>query len=219
MASVNHHYIPKLYLNGFTSTNGKLQVYNKKFSKFEPDRHTPKTIFFEKHKNTIILKGVETDEIENLYSTIENSFGNFFNSIRDGLNYHDLISEHGLYLIKLYIAIQFWRLPITDDFAEYYINNIDLSRFGTRITRNGVPLGEIKEIKELLKSDKGFRHYFRCFFLPILTFNTNIQKSELDSWQVYDASSDSGGWDNFLCSDNLHINIHPDHPITLMPIT
>jgi hypothetical protein len=54
----NHHYIPQLYLRGFTSQNGKLQVYNKEFSNFERDKHTPKTVFFEKNKNTIFLNGV-----------------------------------------------------------------------------------------------------------------------------------------------------------------
>ncbi|MFT5849154.1 DUF4238 domain-containing protein [Psychroserpens sp.] len=65
----NHHYIPQLYLRGFTSQNGKLQVYNKEFLNFERDKHTPKTVFFEKNKNTIFLNGVETDHIEHLYST------------------------------------------------------------------------------------------------------------------------------------------------------
>lgn len=202
MASTNHHYIPQLYLNGFTSSNGRMQIYNKLFSKFEIDKHTPRTMFFEKHINTIIFNGVKTDKIEQLYSTLENGFGELFNTIRNGLSNEELISKDGLYLIKLYISIQFWRLPLADNLAEYYIDNVDLKRFGERITIDGVPIGEVKKIRELLKTDKGFRHYFRCFLLPFLTFDTNVSNHEFDHWKVYDVSAASGQWDNFLCSDN-----------------
>jgi hypothetical protein len=202
MASTNHHYIPQLYLNGFTSSNGRMQVYNKLFSKFEADKHTPRTMFFEKDKNTIIFNGVKTDKIEQWYGTLENGFGELFNSVRSGLNNKALISKEGLYLIKVYISIQFWRLPLTDNLAEYYIDNVDLKRFGERITINGVPIGEVNEIRELLKTDNGFRHYFRCFILPLLTFDTNVNNNEFDNWKVYDVSADSSQWDNFLCSDN-----------------
>jgi len=202
MISTNHHYIPKLYLNGFTSSNGRIQVYNKLFSKFEPDKHTPRTVFFEKNKNTIRFNGVKTDKIEQMYGTIESGFGELFNLIRGTLHNDELISEYGLYLIKLYISVQFWRLPLTDNLSEYYIDKVDLKRFGERITINGVPLGEVKEIRELLKHDKGFRHYFRCFFLPLLTFDTNVNNDEFDNWKIFDVSVDSGKWDNFLCSDN-----------------
>jgi hypothetical protein len=208
----NHHYIPQLYLRGFTSQNGKLQVYNKEFSNFERDKHTPKTVFFEKNKNTIFLNGVETDHIEHLYSTVENGFGDLFNLIRGGgLSNTEITSKDGIRLIKQYISFQFWRLPITDDFSKYYIDNIDLTRFGDRITIDGKPLGEIKKIKELLKTDQGFRHYFRCFYLPLLTFDTNVSNDEISCWQVYDVSAESPDWDNFLCSDNSLIVEEIEH--------
>lgn len=202
MNSVNHHYIPQMYLKGFTASNGKLQVFDKSFNHFKKDKQTPKTVFFAKHRNTIEFNGVQTDKIEKMYSTIESSFGEFFELIRAGISYDVLISEKGIYLLKLYTAIQFWRMPLVDDFAENFVKNIDLTKYGERITINGVPLGEVDSIRRLIKSDKGFRHYFRSFFLPVLTFDLQVHEHDYECWKMHTTSTEFSGWDNILTGDN-----------------
>ena len=202
MSSVNHHYIPQLYLRGFTSSDGKLQVFDKYLHKFKKDKQTPKTVLYEKHRNTIEFKGIPSDQVEKLYSTIESSFGCFFHHIRKGISHEELISKQGLYLLKLFVAFQFWRMPLTDRFSDIYINNLDLNKFGDKITFGGVPLGEIEMIKELLKSNERFRHYFRSFFLPLLTFDFRIHDTDLDCWCLHTVSDEDAGWGNFLTGDN-----------------
>ena len=200
--SVKHHYIPRLYLKGFTCSNGRMQVYDKKYCKFKKEKQTPATVFFEKNRNTIRLHGKLTDSIEGWYSTIETSFGQLFNFIRSEEPAENLISKNGIYLLKLYLAFQFWRLPLTDYFAESYIRNIDLKRFGRRITINGNGIGEIDEIVKLLKEDLGFRHYFRSFLLPLLTFDLRVSEEDLKKWRLHVVPENEGGWDNILCCDN-----------------
>lgn len=202
MSSVNHHYIPQLYLRGFASLDGRLQVFDKDLLKFKKDKQTPRTVLFEKHRNTIEFQGRPSDQVEKLYSTIETSFGEFFNHIRKGISHSDLISKHGLYLIKLFIAFQFWRMPTTDRFSETYIDNLDLKKFGDKIMFGGVPLGEIDEVRELLKNNNGFRHYFRSFFLPLLTFDLRVHGSDFDCWCLHTVSDEDNGWGNFLTGDN-----------------
>lgn len=202
MSSVNHHYIPQLYLRGFTSSDGRLQVFDKDLQKFKKDKQTPKTILFEKNRNTIEFQGESSDQIEKLYSGIESSFGDFFNHIRKGISHDELISNEGLYLIKLFVAFQFWRMPLTDRFSEVYINDLDLKKFGNKIMFGGVPLGEIKKIRELLKSDSGFRHYFRSFFLPLLTFDLRIHEADFECWCLHTVSDKYDGWGNLLTGDN-----------------
>lgn len=202
MTSVNHHYIPQLYLRGFTSSNGRLQVFDKNLLKFKKDKQTPKTVLFEKHRNTIEIKGRPSAQVEYVYSKLETSFGKLFNKIRKGISHSELISNQGLYLLKLFIAFQFWRMPITDDFSEIYIDNLDLKKFGGKIVFGGVPLGEIDEIRELLKINNGFRHYFRSFFLPLLTFDLRVHSADLDCWRLHTVSDEYSDWGNFLTGDN-----------------
>jgi hypothetical protein len=202
LSSANHHYIPQLYLKGFTANNGKLQVFDKTHLKFKKDKQTPKTVLFEKHRNTIDFKGCPTDLVERLYSGIETPLGDFFNHVRKGISQDELISKDGIYLLKIFVATQFWRMPLLDDYSDNYIRTLDFNKFGNRITIDGTPLGEIKDIIRLLKDDKGFRHYFRCFYLPWLTFDLRVHDHDYHCWKFYEVAPEEGSWDNLLTSDN-----------------
>ena len=200
--SVNHHYIPQLYLKGFTADNGRLQVFDKAIHKFKKDKQTPRTILFEKNRNTIEVKGVLTDKLEKFYLVLESPFGEFFNYVRKGISQDELISKDGIYLLKQFVATQFWRMPLLDPFADDYILQLDLNRFGSRITVNGCPLGQVDEINRLIKTDKGFRHYFRSFYLPALMFDSQVHDHDFHCWRLHTVSAEDSGWDNFLTSDN-----------------
>jgi hypothetical protein len=192
-------------LRGFTAKNGKLQVFDKETLKFKKDQQTPKTVLFEKHRNTVDLKGVQTDLIERLYSSLETPFGNFFHHVRKGISQQELISKEGIYLLKLFVAVQFWRLPLLDDFAKKSIQKLDLNKFGSQITINGAPLGEVEEISRLLRTDKGFRHFFRSFYLPLLTFDLRVHERDFSCWRLHTVATKEGDWDNFVTGDNPFI--------------
>lgn len=200
MNSVNHHYVPKFYLQGFTSDNGRLQVYNKTFCKFERDKHTPKTVLFEKNLNTIKMKGKLTDDLEKLYGYIETEFSEYISLIRSRKINDEIISKEGISLLKQYIAFQFWRLPCYDAYADEYIASLDLSKFGEILIINENYVGKTKNIKEMLKSDSGFKHYFRCFILPLISFDFTLKDDDLSKWKYHQIND--GGWNNLPCSDN-----------------
>lgn len=201
MDSKNHHYIPKLYLKGFTSSSGKLRVYDKKYSNFKKDKQSPKTIFFEEYRNTIIRNGVKTNIIEDCYGILENQFGKYFNLVRENTTDEDLCSPAGLKIIKQYLAIQFWRLPIIDGFADEFVKKMDLNRYGNKITFDGVNIGEVSRISDLINEDSDFRFYFRCFVLPILLFDMSESKKEDKFWRIVEVDPGENEWDNILCSD------------------
>ena len=203
--SINHHYIPQLYLKGFTASNGKLQVFDKSLNNFKKDKQTPKTVFFIKHKNTIKFNGILTDKIEKIYNNLESPFGDLFDLIKKGITNNELIFKEGIYLLKLFIAIQFFRMPLLDDFAENFIKNIDLSKFGERITIGGIPIGNIENIRKLIETDKGFRHFFRCFVLPILMFDIRVHEHDYKSWKIHTVSDEFSHWDNILIGDKPFI--------------
>ncbi|EHH2534695.1 DUF4238 domain-containing protein [Vibrio parahaemolyticus] len=202
MSSINHHYVPQLYLRGFIAESGRIQVFDKHLNSFKKDKQTPRTILFEKHRNTITHRGVRTDALEKLYGTIEAPLGQFFDLVRKGLSANELISKEGIYLLKVFVAFQFWRMPLLDPFVEQYIKTLDLKRFGNRITLNGVNIGDCDQIKSALENDSGFRHYFRSFMLPLLTFDFRVHDSDYESWKVHHVSPEYGGWNKFLTGDN-----------------
>ncbi|EGQ8982836.1 DUF4238 domain-containing protein [Vibrio alginolyticus] len=188
MSSINHHYVPQLYLRGFIAESGRIQAFDKYLNSFKKDKQTPRTILFEKHRSTITHRGVRTDALEKLYGTIEAPLGQFFDLVRKGLSANELISKEGIYLLKVFVAFQFWRMPLLDPFVEQYIKTLDLKRFGNRITLNGVNIGDCDQIKSALENDSGFRHYFRNFMLPLLTFDFRLHDSDYESWKVHHVS-------------------------------
>lgn len=208
VTSFNHHYIPQLYLKGFCRTDGTFDVYDKQYGQFNNKIRTPKAGFFEKEKNTIIFCGQRTDHIEKQYSALESDFGSFFKLIRDGIPSYQLLNADAIRILKQYIAIQFWRLPLLDEFADQYLKALtmpEVERFCT-VTE---PAASSQETFKLIQSDAGFRHYFRSFILPLVTFNLNRPIPDAMKWVILDLESP-----NNLCGDAPFIFF--DSPENLM---
>ena len=52
--SKRHHYIPKFLIKEFTDEQGLLYIYDKIKDKFLTNKRSPKSIFFENDRNTIV---------------------------------------------------------------------------------------------------------------------------------------------------------------------
>lgn len=207
--SHDHHYIPQCYLKGFCRTDGTFDVYDKRYKQFRKAPQTPATAFYEKQRNTIKFRGQRTDKIEKLYSGLESGIANLFALIRNGMSSSQLLNVEGIYLLKLHIAIQFWRLPRFDEFADQYL----LSRTPTQLEQLcSVCKPQIlpaHDVFELIQADAGFRHYFRSFWLPLGTFELNKPISENMEWLILDMENPSE-WSNHLCCDAPFIFEHPN---------
>ena len=206
--SHDHHYIPQCYLKGFCRADRTFDVYDKHYSKFKKRPQSPATSFFERDRNNILFRGERSDQLEKLYSRLESGIGRLFNHIRSGVSGESLLQPEGVYLLKIHMAVQFWRLPRIDEFADRYL----LSRTPAEleglcsVVRPAVLPSE--RLYELVQSDKGFRHYFRSFWLPLATFELSKQVPEGMSWVLLDVE-DPARWSNHLCSDNPFIFLEP----------
>lgn len=198
---INHHYVPILHLKGFTNESGELQVYDKNIKSFISKVKTPRTIMYEVHRNTIKVKGVKTNEIEKMYGALENGFGKLFNMIRGDICNASVESVTFKELIKEYLAFQFWRLPINDGWVDDYIANLDLKKYGNRVTINDDNFGDNEEFKILLKTNKSFRYYFRCFYLPLLTFDIKTNNISNFKVSIIKVSDEKNELNNVLCTD------------------
>ncbi len=200
VTSFSHHYIPQFYLKGFCRSDGTFDVYDKRYGEFKKAPQSPATVFFEKGKNTINFRGQPTDSIEKLYSGLESSFSQLFNQIRTGgISSDTLLNPEGVYHLKLHMAIQFWRLPCFDEFADQFLRTRTLTEIEYFCTVTKPPLPSQMAF-ELIQSDAGFRHYFRSFFLPLCTFDLNRTIPNAMKWIVLDVEKPSE-WSNHLCCD------------------
>lgn len=198
VTSFNHHYIPEFYLKGFCRSDGTFDVYDKHDHQFKKT-HTPKTVYFEKGRNTINFRGQDTDHIEKLYSGLESGFGQFFNLIREGVSSDTLLKPEWAYFLKLHMAIQFWRLPHLDEFADQYLKTRTLAEIERFCTVTNPPMPS-QVTFEFIQSDAGFRHFYRSFILPLCTFDLNRPIPDAMKWVILDVEK-SNEWSNHLCSD------------------
>jgi hypothetical protein len=168
-------------------------------------------VFFAKGKNTIKFRGQDTDHIEKLYSGLESGFGQLFDLIREGINSDTLFNSEYVYFLKLHIAIQFWRLPRLDEYADQYLITRPLAEIERFCTLTNPPMPS-QVTFELIQSDAGFRHYFRSFILPLCTFDLNRPIPDAMKWVILDMEKPE--WSNHLCSDAPFIFF--DRPDNLM---
>ena len=195
-------------MRGFCRADGTFDVYDKQFNVFRKRPQYPSTVFFEKNRNTVAIRRTESDVIERLYSRIESGLGCLFNLIRSGAQSEDVIRPNGVRLLKLHMAIQFWRLPRMDSFSDQFLLSrtpFDLERLCS-IARPAMP-GQ--KVYDLIQSDSGFRHYFRSFWLPLATFDLSDKVPDGMCWRILDVEN-SVPWSNHLCSDNPFILLEPE---------
>lgn len=209
VSSHRHHYLPQFYLKNFCRSDGTFEVYDKKYSKFKKSPQSPAKILFEENKNTIRHNGIKTDVIEKYYSELEATFSQLFGLIINGIDSTVLLNADGVSILKKYLAIQFWRLPILDDFSEKFILSRTLSEV-EQYCQITIPPIDHNKIFELIQKDSGFRHYFRCFILPLCTFSLNGQMSDSYKWVILDVE-DTSAWSNILCSDTPFIFKSPEN--------
>lgn len=168
----------------------------------------PGSAFYELNKNTVEFHGQPTDFIERHYHRMESILGGLFKLIRNDTSSDTLFKPHGIYLLKSHIATQFWRLPRFDEFSGQYLRTRTLTEIEHFCTIAKLPLPSQK-VFELIQSDTGFRHFFRCFTLPLCTFDLSRSIPDSMKWLILNVEKPSE-WPNFLCSDSPFIFDSPE---------
>lgn len=148
--SSRHHYIPKFLLNGFTSPDGLLFVYDKHKDEIIKKQRPPKAIFFEIDRNTVEINcNTQSSIIEDLlYFEVDNKTSKVIKQYQtQELSEIDFkIEDTGLLLF--FLISLFWRIPKTDFASE------DLMARSI-ITSEGVD-------SEILRNDPTFKKLSRA---------------------------------------------------------
>lgn len=168
--SKRHHYIPKFFIKNFTDDDGLLFIYNKLEKKISNKKHSPKSIFFETNRNTVDFSGHKLDNLEKLYSELDNKISP---DIKNVLLAKKITPEE-LVSITLLASLLKWRIPQSDEI--FNVIKEDLTQEDLAITievkDKNIKVDE-KAIEHIEKSDS-FKETKRVLLaiLPLLKSKT-----------------------------------------------
>ena len=117
--SSRHHYIPRLLIEGFTNQQGQIFVFDKLKNKILDDLRYPKSIFFEKDRNTVEFNDNPSSFIEDtIYSYVDNKTSKIVKKYQSHnlaeINFN-LNDETKFFEFLIFL---FWRIPKTDSLAK-----------------------------------------------------------------------------------------------------
>lgn len=171
LKSWRHHYIPQFLINGFTNSDGKLFIYDKKNDKIRNKQLPPKSIFFEEDRNTVeITENLQSSIIEDkLLAERDNKTSKVVNYYQnEELSNIEMRSDDAAIMLFLMIDL-FWRIPKTDfafedlmERSEIVAKGIDPEKLRNdptwrKLQRSGMFKHHIEEIVNF--GNKGTKHY------------------------------------------------------------
>lgn len=130
--SKRHHYIPKFLIKEFSDEQGLLYIYDKTKDKFLDNKRSPKSIFFENDRNTIVYeKSKKTSLIEDdFFMNLDNISAKTITTLQKEKNNKELLNVDNLALLDFFIINLFWRLPLTDFAVKDLIQRAEIKSTG-----------------------------------------------------------------------------------------
>lgn len=117
--STRHHYIPQFLIEGFTNNEGLVYVYDKQRNVILKKPLAPKSIFFERNRNTVeILEGTNSSFLEDIYSKIDTKASRIIKCFQnEDITKLDITQEQAANFL-FFLMTLFWRIPFTDFAAQ-----------------------------------------------------------------------------------------------------
>lgn len=127
--SSRHHYIPEFLIRGFTNEDGKVFLFDRRQDKILTKERPPKSVFWEKDRNTMKVGDFKTSIIEEAtYQPIDNGGSEAIKFLRNVNLKNDEIPITYAYKLDIFLLNLFWRIPNSDKAYDliYDILNYDL---------------------------------------------------------------------------------------------
>jgi hypothetical protein len=188
--SSKHHFIPQYYLKGFYNNENGFFVYSKEYGGIKFKKASQ--IFYEQNLHTLEYMGDKSVIIEKFYSQIEHEFSNIMELLQKEILSGKSIEVFGKSkdfhkILKIIIALQFWRSPYNQELAQKFSHHI-------LFLYDKTP----KEIKDIFYHDRRFVKFLhrkryninilkaiQFVLLPLITFNFS-SKTE-NKWTFFRA--------------------------------
>lgn len=177
--SWRHHYIPKFYLNEFTTNTGSFKIYDvetKQFLKNGKD-FFPKAYFFEENANTMNFNRTKesNDSLEQWYAKIDDDISNLYTKIRTFGE--DSLVDMDIAKLEYFIGLLYWRIPINFDRVCQLVKTKKLAELGMVFTDKDGKLIEDIELEKKFKGDEmsAFTKFIKLYY-PMIGYAENLMK-------------------------------------------
>lgn len=183
-----HHYLPQFYIKGFVNSGNKINVYDKAEKDFKKKEFSPKQIFFEWNRNTLLIHGEKDDFIEKLYGSFESMISPAYNKIKNQsgkIKY----SPEDIFNLLLLVSLTHWRLPLNDEDAENFVLSTPNKDLFIKIFNKETGKEASEDFYEEVKKRNGFIEMYKLS-KPIIDFMTLDMNKSFDNWKIYSAATD-----------------------------
>jgi len=180
--SQRHHYLPEVYLKGFTGDDGKLAVYDIRKRELKKGRFSPKQVFYEWNRNTLEVNSDKTDFLELLYRNIDQNITPVLKKLQSTWSDVELNSYEILSLIY-FQGMTYWRVPSTDLDIINYVKTTDKRDLFIKIINTITNEEANNEIYDRVLNEQIFIESYR---IPkaIADFLKATNKNILGKWKI-----------------------------------
>ena len=171
--SWRHHYIPRFYLNGFTSAKGTFKIFDVKKGTFVRNGKdfSPEAYFFERNGNTLSSREIQTDFLEKSYAKKDGRIAEIFQRINSSSPESKFnLTDDDIALLQHFVGIMYWRIPANFEEVKAIVSQKSLKELGLIIqnTKTNKPL-QNSDLEGKLKSDPNFFKAMKSHF-PDISF-------------------------------------------------
>jgi hypothetical protein len=180
--SKRHHYLPQVYLKGFTQSDGMLAVYDIQKKELKKGWFSPKQVFFEWNRNTFDIDNSQTDFLEDLYKNIDQNVTPVLKKIQSSSSNPEL-SPYDYFNLIFFQGVTYWRIPSTDTDIVNHVRTTDRKDLFIKLINTETNEDASNEIYEEIIKEQAFIELYR---IPkaIFDYLRSTKKSLLDTWKI-----------------------------------
>lgn len=180
--SQRHHYLPEVYLKGFTDSDGKLAVYDIRNKELKKVRFSPKQVFFEWNRNTFEINSEKTDFLELSYRNIDQNVAPTLKKLQRTSSDVEL-STYDIINLIFFQGMTYWRVPSTDLEIINHVKTTDKKELFIKLINPLTNEEANDEIYNRLLKEQLFIESFR---IPkaIGDFLKATNKYVLENWKI-----------------------------------
>ncbi|MGB5049032.1 MAG: DUF4238 domain-containing protein [Caldilineaceae bacterium] len=179
--STRHHFLPKFLINGFTNSEGFVWIYDKEKDEIIPNPRPPKSIFWEKNRNTVKINEEENTSLieDEFYLKLDNESAKLLRNFQEDKITEELLSSENQANFQFFLINLFWRIPLTNFAAKDIIQRAKISVEGidAEILRNDEEFHKIKRFglyNHTIDQIVGNKPSKADYFVKMLEFASDI---------------------------------------------
>lgn len=175
-----HHCLPQFYLRGFANDNGVFTIYDKELKIFRKSK--PEHEFYEKHRNTVDIRGEKSLIVESMYSHLESILAPVIVAVKNSKHTDSVLNADLVVKLKFFAEVLRWRNPALDDVYEKIAHRFTLKDFGFAL--NGIDQETAIGIEKEMIADSSVQKMMRPLIAAFSLNNLSDSEKEMERWRL-----------------------------------